>query len=82
MFNKTKPNIKDFYHEESLNNCVNYLIKLSQVPHTRSSWNNRKDKKCTILNSLPRGTEKESYIMKSSTGLMISWFGMKMIKQK
>ena len=34
-FNKIKPNIKDFDYEESLNNLVNDLIQLSQVPCTR-----------------------------------------------
>ena len=45
MFNKIKPNLKDFDYEESLYNCVNDLIQFSQVPCTRLSGNNRKDTK-------------------------------------
>ena len=29
VFNKVKPNLKDFDYEELLNNCVDYLIQLS-----------------------------------------------------
>ena len=37
VFNKIKPNFEDFYYEDLLNNCINYLIKISQVLFTRSS---------------------------------------------
>ena len=78
--NKTKPNIKNFYYEEYLNNCVNCLTQLSQVTCTRSYFNNRIYTKCTCLKSLSRVMGEGNYIMKYAAEFMISWFGMTIIE--
>ena len=45
VFNKIKPNLKEFYYESSLNNFFNCFILLSQFLCSRSSSNNIKDTK-------------------------------------
>ena len=48
-FKKNKLNLRYFNHEDSLNNFVNVLIKLSQISHARSSGKKINDTKCTFL---------------------------------
>ena len=44
LFNKIKPNLKYFDYKNSLNNCVNYSIKMYQLTITISSIINRRNK--------------------------------------
>ena len=37
VLNKIKPKLKDLHYENSFSNCVDYLIKLSQIIRTRPS---------------------------------------------
>ena len=82
VLNKIKPNLKGFDNDIYFNNCLNYLIKSSQVLYARLSGKNIKYTTFTYLKSKPRRMEEESYIMKPAERFMISWFEMKRLKKR
>ena len=56
-------------------NCLKYHVKVFLV-------RTEKDTKLTCLISISRGIEKELFIMKYDTRLMISWFGNTTIEKR